>query len=65
MKQLVEKQKELHYSKALQKDNEEGSSILFRFDVLPQLANIPARITFYELLRLQSTRKPLREALAD
>jgi len=32
-KQLVEKQKELCYSKALQKDNAEGSSTSFRSDV--------------------------------
>jgi len=38
----------------------------FRFDVLSQLANILARITLYELLKLsKSTRKALREALAD
>jgi len=34
----------------------------FCFDVLAQLANIPARITFYKLLRLS---KSTREALAD
>ena len=34
--------------------------------MLAQLANIPARITLYELLRLfKSTRKALREALAN
>jgi len=33
---------------------------------LAQLANIPARITLYELLRLsKSTREAVREALAD
>ena len=38
----------------------------FRFDILAQLANISARITLYELLRLsKSTRDALREALAD
>jgi len=36
------------------------------FDVLAQLANIPARITLYELLRLfKSIRDALREDLAD
>ena len=41
-------------------------STFFRFDVLAQLANIPTRITLYELLRLsKSTRDALREALAD
>jgi len=65
-KQPVEKQKELRYSKALPKDKAEGTSAPYRFDVLSQLANIPARITLYELLRLsKSTRKALREALAD
>ena len=58
MKQPMEKQKELRYSK--------GSSAPYRFDVLAQLANIPVRITLYELLRLsKSTREALREALAD
>ena len=56
-KQPVEKQKELRYSKALPKENAEGSSTLYRFDILAQMANIPARITLYELLRLsKSTR---------
>jgi len=43
-----------------------GSLVPYRFDVLAQLANIPARITLYELLRLsKSTREALREALVD
>ena len=61
----MKKQKELCYVKALQKG---GMRLLnlFRFDVIAQLANIPARITLYELLRLfKSTRDALREALAD
>ena len=38
----------------------------FRFDVLAQLANIPTRITLYELLRLsKSMKEALRETLAD
>jgi len=62
----VEKQKELRYFKALLKDKAKESSAPCRFDVLTQPANIPARITLYELLRLSmSTRKALREALAD
>jgi len=62
----VEKQKKLRFSKALPKDNAEGSTTPYRFDVLAQLANIPARITLYELLRLsKSTREALREALAN
>jgi len=64
-KQPMDKQKELRYAKALQKDDT-GLLTPFRFDILAQLANIPARITLYELLRLsKSTREALREALAD
>ena len=65
-KQPVEKQKELCYTKALQKDDAEWSTTPFRYDVLTQLANIPTQITLYELLRLSnSTREALRKALAD
>ena len=64
--QPPKKQKELRYSKALRKENEEGQSTPFRLDVLAQLANILTRITLYELLRLsKSTREALREALAN
>ena len=64
-KQPVEKQKEIQYAMALRTDKAEGTSAPYHFDVLAQLANIPARITLYELLRLsKSTRKSLREALA-
>ena len=66
MKQSVEKQKEIRYAKSLPKDKAEGTSTPYHFDVLAQLANIPARITLYELLRLlKSIREALREALAD
>ena len=62
----MERQKELRFSKTLSKDIAEGSTTPYRFDVLTQLANIPARITLYELLRLsKSTIEALREALAD
>ena len=62
----MEKQKEFRYAKSLLKDKAEGSLAPYHFDVLAQLANIPARITLYELLRLsKSTREALREALAD
>jgi len=62
----MEKQKDLRYAKSLPKDKAEGPSEPYFFDVLAQLANIPARITLYELLRLsKSTRESLREALAD
>jgi len=64
-KQPVDKQKELRYAKALQKDDVRLLTP-FLFNVLAQLANIPARITLYELLRLfKSTRKALREVLTD
>jgi len=43
-----------------------GPSTPFHFDVLAQLAKIPARITLYELLKLsKATRDALREALVD
>jgi len=61
----VKKQKELRYLKALPKSGVEPSTP-FRFDVLAQLANIPTRISLYELLRLsKSTRDALKEALAN
>ena len=41
-KQPVEKQKELRFSRVLSKDIAEGSTAPYRFDVLAQLANIPA-----------------------
>ena len=38
----------------------------FHFDILAQLANIPARITIHELLRLsKEIREALRDALAN
>jgi len=44
----------------------EEFSTLFRFDDMAQLADIPATITLYKLLRLSKlTRENLREALAD
>ena len=46
-KQLVEKQKETRFSRVLSKGMAEGSTTPYRFDVLAQLANIPARITLY------------------
>jgi len=43
-----------------------GPSTPFHFDVMAQLANIPARITLYELLRFSKPRRDvLREALVD
>jgi len=65
-KQPVEKQKELRFFRVLSKDIAEGSTTTYRFDVLAQLANIPARITLYELLRVsKSTREALQEVLAN
>jgi len=62
IKQLMDKQKEFRYAKDLQKDDVTPLTP-FRFDVLAQLANIPARITLYELLRFfKSTREGLKEA---
>jgi len=64
-KQLMDKQKELRYTKALQKDDARPITS-FRFDILVQLANIPARITLYKLLRLfKFTTEALREILTD
>ena len=60
------KSKELRYNKALRRDDIAKPSSPFRFDVLAQLANIPARITLYKLLKLsKATREALREALAE
>ena len=61
----TEYQKELRYVKALLKSGA-GPSTPFCFDVLAQLANIPARITLYDLLKLsKSMRDALRESLID
>ena len=64
MKLSVKKQKELWYVKALWKGCV-GPSTPFCFDVIVQLANIPARITLYELLRLyKSTRDALKRSFS-
>lgn len=61
-----EKQKELRYNRALQKDATEELSSSFHFDVLAQLASILVRITLYELFHLsKTTRDALKEVLAD
>src|SRR5438270_7341026 len=63
---MPEKPKEVRYNRPLNKGKAVEVSQPFRFDMINQLANIPARITLYELLRLsKSTREALREALAD
>src|SRR5438445_7609217 len=63
---MPEKPKEVRYNRPLNKGKAVEVSQPFRFDIINQLANIPARITLYELLSLStSTREALREALAD
>ena len=65
-KTTPEKPKEVRYNKPLHKGKAIEVSQPYRFDIINQLANIPARITIYALLRLsKSTREALREALAD
>lgn len=59
------KQKELRFQRDLKKDSE-VMGMPFLFDVLAQLANIPAHITLYELLCLSRTTKDiLRDVLVD
>src|SRR4051812_44509355 len=63
---MPEKPKEVRYNRPLNKGKTVEVSQPFHFDIINQLANIPARITLYELLKLsKSTREALREALAD
>src|SRR4051812_9846204 len=65
-KTMPEKPKEVRYNRPLNKGKAVEVSQPFRFDIINQLANIPTRITLYELLKLsKSTREALREALAD
>jgi len=40
-----EKQKEVRFNKYLKKDPSKGPNTPFRFNILAQLTNIPARIT--------------------
>src|SRR4051812_6114982 len=61
-----EKPRKVQYNRPLNKGKAVEVSQPFRFDIINQLANIPARITLYELLKLfKSTREALREALTD
>src|SRR5436190_9643426 len=64
---MPEKPREVRHNRPLNKGKAiEVSDQPFRLDIINQLANIPARITLYELLKLsKSTREALREALAD
>src|SRR4051812_34044045 len=65
-KTTPKKPREVRYNRPLNKGKAVEVSQPFRFDIINQLANIPARITLYELLKLsKSTREALREALAD
>src|SRR3954466_1751952 len=65
-KTTPEKPKEVRYNRPLNKGKTVEVSQPFRFDIINQLANILARITLYEHLRLsKSTREALREVLAD
>jgi len=61
-----EKQKEIWFDRVLEKPSGPGLNVPFRFDILAQLANIPACITIHELLRLsKEIREALRDALAN
>ena len=63
---VKEKQKEVWFDHVLKRTSGLGLDAPFRFDILAQLANIPAQITIHELLRLlKETREALRDALAD
>ena len=58
--------REVRFDHVLKKPSGPGLDMPFRFDILAQLANTPARITIHELLRLsKETREALRDALAD
>ena len=61
-----EKPKEVRFDHVLKKPSGQGLDTPFRFDILAQLANISARITIHELLRLsRETREALRDTLAN
>ena len=61
-----EKQKEVRFDRVLRKILGPGLDAHFRFDILAQLADIPARITIHELLRFsKETREALRDPLAN
>ena len=56
----------IRFNESLKKNPSRGLYSPFRFDILAQLANIPARITLYELLLLsKEMREALRDVLAD
>jgi len=61
-----EKSKEVRFDHVLKRPLGPRLDTPFRFDILAQLANIPARITIHELLRLsKETREALSDALAN
>ena len=60
------KQTEVRFDNSLKKNPSKGLNASFRFDILAQLASIPARITLHELLLLlKKIREVLRDTLAD
>ncbi|MFG1569928.1 hypothetical protein ACDT16_13665 [Staphylococcus aureus] len=64
----VEKQKlkEVRFDKPLRKDAAVGAIKPYNFDILAQLANTPARLSLFELLRLsKEMRNVLSEALQN
>src|SRR4051812_4993200 len=60
-KTTLEKPKEVRYNRSLNKGKAAEVSQPFRFDIINQLANIPARITLYELLKLSKSTRRLLE----
>ena len=61
-----EKQKDIRFDHVLKKPSGPVLNMPFYFDILAQLANIPARITIHELFRLsKEIREVLRDALAN
>src|SRR5436190_6955824 len=62
----TKKQKHLRFSSPLLPSEAGQPTTVFHFDILKQLAQILARITLLELLKLsKTTREALREALAN
>jgi len=63
---LAKRQKQPRFAKPLLPNEVNQPPTAFHFDILKQLAQIPARITLLELLKLsKTTREALRKALAD
>src|SRR3954467_13625003 len=66
METTAKKQKHLRFSNPLLPSEVGQPTTVSRFDILKQLAQIAARITLLELLKLsKATREALREALAN